>query len=357
MKIEIALSYFQKITPKRYKDLVRVFHDTEDIWKAPAKSFAATGWEKNFIAEFLTWKDSFDQVGAEQILEKEGIQCIVLNDSDYPRLLKEIYDPPFCLFIRGEIKHKEPWLGVVGPRKISSYGKQVVDLIVPNLAEAGITIVSGLALGVDGFAHDATLKAHGKTIAVLAGGVDKNSIAPTIHQKLAEAIIAEGGAVLSEYPPFTEPMNYSFPRRNRIIAGMCVGTLVIEASEKSGSLITAQCALDANREVFAVPQNITSLTSVGTNNLLKMGARLVTNAQDILEVLGITTETVKIKKIVGDTSEEEQILQLLSQEPLSIDDIIKNSKLENRIVNSTLTLMEIKGKVKNLGGMMYILGT
>lgn len=355
MKIEVALSYFLKLTPKRYKDLVRVFHHTEDIWQAPAKSFTATGWEENFIAEFVTWKNSFDQDEVQKVLERENIHCITMESPDYPALLKEIYDPPLCLFVRGKMPLLNSPLAVVGTRNASSYGKQITDSLVTPLAQAGITIVSGLALGIDGRAHQATLDAGGTTIAVLGGGVDKNSVQPSINRKLAEEIIAKGGALLSEYPPFTQPIKYSFPKRNRIIAGMTLGTLVIEAGDASGTLITAQCALDSNRDVFAVPQNITSPTSIGVNNLLKMGARLVTNAQDILDVLGIAAEKTLKKKITGDSKEETAILDCLSQEPIHIDDIIKNSTLESRTVNSTLTLMEMKGKVKNMGGMMYIL--
>lgn len=357
MQKEILLSYFLKISHKKYKDLLQVFSSLDNAWSATAVQLKQTGWPDEFINEFVEWRKNLDEEQIQKTLDKEGIRCITIHDDEYPPLLKQIYDPPFCLFVRGKLDQPKPWLGVVGPRKISPYGKQVVDLIIPRLAEAGITIVSGLALGVDGFAHHATIKAKGNTVAVLAGGVDKNSVAPNIHQKLGEAIIESGGAVISEYPPFTAPQNYSFPKRNRIIAGMCMGTLVIEASQDSGSLITAQCALDANREVFAVPQNITSLTSVGTNNLLKIGAHLVTNAQDVLDILGIVTATIETKKIVGDNPEETKILEILSQEPVHIDDIIKNSKLENRVVSSTLTLMEIQGKVKNIGGMMYILGT
>lgn len=370
MKIEIALSYFIKITPKRYKDLVRVFYHIEDIWQADAIALRSTGWDDELIQEFLTWKNSFDQHKAQAILEKENIECITIDDERYPPLLKEIYDPPFCLFVRGNLEPLKFPLAVVGTRKATPYGNQITELLVKPLAQAGVCIVSGLALGIDGLAHQATLDVKGRTVAVLGGGVDSKTIQPTRHTKLAEHIIANGGAVISEYPPGTEPFAYSFPRRNRIIAGMTLGTLVIEAGDASGTLITAQCALDGNRDVFAVPQNITSPTSIGTNNLLKMGARLVTSAQDILDVLGVAqkkgTDAWSSRppdsqereiKITADSKEEKILLPLLSLEPVHIDDIIKNSLLESRVVTSTLTLMEIKGKVKNLGGMMYVLST
>lgn len=353
MQKEILLSFFLKISHKKYKDLLRVFSSLENAWSANATQFKQTGWPDEFISEFIEWRDHLDEEKIQNTLDKEGIRCITINDPEYPRLLKEIYDPPFCLFVRGNLMHSEPWLGVVGPRKISAYGKQVVDLLVPPLVQSGVTIVSGLALGVDGFAHNATLKAKGNTIAVLGGGIDDKTIAPTAHFQLAKKILEDGGVILSEYPPYTEPTNYTFPKRNRILAGMCIGTLVIEASEKSGSLITAQCALESNREVFAVPQNITSSTSVGVNNLIKMGAHVVTSSEDILNVLGIAS-TFEKKNIVGESAEENILLQILSSDPMHIDEILIQSKLEHRVINSTLTLMEIKGMVKNVGGMMYV---
>ena len=355
MKKEILLSYFLKLSHKKYKDLLRVFSSLENAWRATATQLKLTGWDDEFIFEFLQWKNTVDEKQIQETLTREEIHCVTIEDKEYPPLLKQIYDPPICLFVRGSLFQKEPYLGVVGPRKISAYGKQVVESLVPPLAKAGITIVSGLALGVDGFAHSATLKAKGKTIAVLAGGVDAKSVQPSSHQKLAEDILAQGGAIISEYPPFTAPMNYSFPKRNRIIAGMCTGTLVIEASEKSGSLITAQSALENNREVFAVPQNITSLNSFGTNNLLKMGAHVVTTPQDIFDILKIETKIEKAKKIIGENKEEQTILETLSQEPTHINTIIQNSRLQKQVVSSTLTLLEIQGKVKNCGGMMYVI--
>lgn len=353
MQKEILLSFFLKISHKKYKDLLRVFSSLENAWSASASQLKITGWPDEFIAEFLEWRDNLDEEKIQNTLDKEGIRCVTIHDKEYPHLLKEIFDPPFCLFVRGELTQKEPLLGVVGPRKISSYGKQVVELLVPPLVQAGVTIVSGLALGVDGFAHHATLQAKGKTLAVLGGGIDDKTIAPTAHFQLAKKILEDGGALISEYPPFAVPTNYTFPKRNRILAGMCVGTLVIEASEKSGSLITAQCALDSNREVFSVPQNITSVTAFGTNNLLKMGAHVVTSSEDILNVLGITSKQEK-KKVVGENAEEKILLKILSTDPVHIDEILKLSKLEHRVVNSTLTLMEIKGMIKNVGGMMYV---
>jgi len=283
---------------------------------------------------------------------------LIKDDADYPKLLKEIYDPPFCLFVKGKLKNDGYNLAVVGTRKFSNYGKQITEEIVEPLASQGITIVSGLAYGIDGIAHKATLEVGGTTIAVLGSGINRAHIFPKEHARLAEEIVEKGGAVISEYPPGTIPTRYTFPRRNRIVAGMSLGTLVIEAPEESGALITAQCALDNGRDVFAVPQNINSENSVGPNNLIKNGAKLITNYQEILEALNLQEikNFIDNKQIIPDSPIEEKILNCLSKEPQHVDLIIKETKLDSPTVNSNLTLMEMKGKVKNLGGMMYILG-
>ena len=356
MKKEILLSYFLKISYKKYQDLKKVFSSLDEAWDVSPKEFKRTGWDESFIQEFFEWKNSLDEIKIQNELQTEGIICVTQEDANYPALLKQIYDPPICLFVRGNLTQEKFPLGVVGPRKPSSYGQQVTHSLVTPLAEAGVTIVSGLALGIDGLAHEAACQVKGKTIAVLAGGVDQHSIQPSAHRGLAQKIIELGGAIISEYPPGTAPLNYSFPKRNRIIAGMTLGTLVIEATEASGTLITAQCALDGNREVFAVPQNITSLTSIGTNNLLKMGAKLVTSSQDILEALNLQeTKQIPAPPVKADSPTEAKILEWIHTEPIHIDAIIKQSKMESRVVSSTLSLMEMKGKIKNTGGMMYIL--
>lgn len=356
MKKEILLSYFAKISYKKYRDLKKVFSSLDEAWVASPQEFKRIGWDEIFIKEFFEWKNSLNETKIQNELDNEGIMCVTQDDANYPRLLKQIYDPPICLFVRGNLTQEKFPLAVVGPRKPSSYGQQVTHSLVTQLAEVGVTIVSGLALGIDGLAHQAACSGNGKTIAVLAGGVDAHSIQPTANRGLAQKIIEKGGAIISEYPPGSAPQNYSFPKRNRIIAGMSLGTLVIEATEASGTLITAQCALESNRDVFAIPQNITSLTSVGTNNLLKMGAKLVTNSQDILEALNLQhTKYIPPSTVHPDNPVEAKILEWIHTDPIHIDAIIKQCAMESRVVSSTLSLMEMKGKVKNLGGMMYIL--
>ncbi|OGH73770.1 MAG: DNA protecting protein DprA [Candidatus Magasanikbacteria bacterium RIFCSPHIGHO2_02_FULL_51_14] len=357
MKKEIVLSYFPKITHKRYKALSSVFTTFDDIRRASFAELKRIGWEDDLATEFVAWRNTVDEEKIHAVLKQEHIQCVTQEDEAYPDLLKQIYDPPFCLFVRGVLKADEYCLAVVGTRKYSTYGKQVTEELVGELASAGLAIVSGLALGIDGFAHAGALTAGGRTIAVLGSGVDPRHVYPTAHRRLAEKIVESGGAVIAEYPPGGMPSRFTFPRRNRIIAGMSLGTLVTEAGEESGALITAQCALDNGRNVFTVPHNITSAGGIGPNALLKQGAELVTRGQDILDSLNLADikQFVANKEIIPESPAEAKLLEHLSREPLHIDLLTKQTSLDSPTVGSTLTLMEMKGKVRNLGGMMYVL--
>jgi len=213
-----------------------------------------------------------------------SIQILTIKDKNYPELLKKIYDPPSKLYVSGELKKEEKYpLAIVGTRRISNYGQQTTRLFAEALAEAGITIISGLALGVDGLAHRIALEKKARTIAVLGSGL--NIIYPSAHQKLAQEILVSGGAIISEYSPNTSPTKKTFPARNRIVSGLSLGVLVIEAPRKSGALITARTAIEQGREVFVVPGRINDLNSEGCNYLIKMGARLVTNPEEIIEVI------------------------------------------------------------------------
>lgn len=352
-----ALAFFPKLSHRRYKKLAAYFINFKDVWSATANDLIQTGLESDFIHEFLKWRNEKPLDYYLDILENENINTVSLSDSDYPKILKEIADPPHTLFIRGCLPNQShPALAVVGTRKFTSYGKQICEDIVEPLARQGMVIVSGLALGIDGIAHQTTLKAGGLTIAVLGSGVDRQSVYPAAHRQLSEKIISNNGAVISEYPPGFAPTQYSFPERNRIIAGLSLGTLVVEAPVESGSLITAKCALDYNREVMAVPNPVTSINGIGTNNLLKMGARPVTCADDIIEAFNLTdlSETVNNQPSVQLPPNEEIIISFLSRDPKHIDQIIKESQMDSSITNSSLIMLEMKGLARNLGGMMYI---
>jgi DNA processing protein len=262
-----------------------------------------------------------------------------------------------CFYYKGEIRNITNCLAIVGSRKHTSYGARVTESIAGELAANGFTIISGLALGVDTIAHQAALKAKGRTIAVLGTGLDNQSLYPPANRKLAEDIVANGGAIISEFPLGTEPLRYNFPMRNRIVSGLSLGTVVVEASEKSGSLITATCALEQGREVFAVPGNIFSDFSKGTNNLIKQGAKAVSSAQEIIETFDFQYEArhTALKKAVPASIEEEKIIAIIGCETRHINDIVRLSELDTSRINSTLIIMEMKGMVRNIGGGEYIL--
>jgi len=283
---------------------------------------------------------------------EEEIKTIDINNKEYPRLLKEIKDPPKVLYYRGKLEPNDNCFAIVGTRRCSSYGKETALEIAGDLAEAGLTIVSGLAPGIDTFAHQATIERKKRTIAVLGTGIDERSIYPQSNSNLARKIIETEGCLISEYPPGTPGSQFTFPQRNRIISGLSLGVLVVEAKEKSGALITAEWARKQGRKVFAIPGPIQSSNSKGPHYLIKNGAKLVENANDILKELNLPP-TTRPGGVAGETEEENLILDALREEALYIDKIIEKTKLSAASVASTLAILEIKGKVKNLGGNIY----
>lgn len=357
MNYHAWLAHFPKITYKRYSALKKYFPNFKNLYDTELDELLKAGLEENIASEFLTWRDKHP---IEKILEnlvRENIKTVSLGETNYPALLSEISDPPHTIFYRGTLPPTEmPTLAVVGTRRMTTYGKMVCEDLVLPLARQGVVIVSGLALGIDGVAHATALKANGITIAVLGSGIDKLCIYPAAHKLLSEKIITTGGVLMSEYPPGFLPTQYSFPARNRIVAGLSLGTLVIEAPIKSGALITTRCALEYNREVMSVPHAITSPTGAGPNNLIKFGAKLITEPNDILEALNLQTikQTTPTKEFVGDNDIEIKILKSLTKEPKNINQIILESQLDIATANSALIIMEIKGSIKNLGGMNYI---
>ena len=282
------------------------------------------------------------------------IKNISIEDKNYPKLLKKIADPPKVLYYLGEIKPKENCFAIVGTRRFSAYGKQVALEIAGDLAEAGLTIVSGFAPGIDTFAHTACIERKKRTIAVLGTGLDEKSIFPRSNLKLVNKILETGGCLISEYPPRTHGTKLTFPQRNRIISGLSLGVLVVEAKQKSGALITANFALSQKRKVFAVPGSIYSSNSKGCHYLIKKGAKLVENANDIFKELSFKGLRPDLRpEIEGETKEENLILETLKAEALYVDEIIKRTKISPATVASTLAILEIKGKVRNSGGNVY----
>ena len=353
-----AFNLIPQVGPLRFKKLCSYFNSLEDAWRASGSEFKKAGLEEKVVNIILEERNKVDVEKETEKLARENIEIVVLSDENYPALLKEIHLPPALLYVKGELKKDEFTIAVVGPRKISSYGRQVVEQFSRELSQAGMVVVSGMALGTDNLAHRECLKLKNRTIAVLGSGVNQNSVYPSANKKTAEAI-AQCGTVVSEYPFGTPPLKQHFPARNRIISGLSLAVLVIEASEKSGALITANFSLEQNREVFAVPGSVYSLNSVGTNNLIKMGAKLVTNTQEILDELNLSSaaEFSKAKEIIPENEQEEIILKKLleSDEPIHIDKLSKLTAISATEISSVLTLMEMKGKVKNVGGMCYVI--
>ncbi len=347
---------YPKFSLSKYRALKHFFSNFGYAWSARYEELTKAGFDEISAHEFLEWRDTFREEEYEHILVDDAIKIISIEDTAYPPLLKEIFDPPVVLFVRGILDNSRPRVAVVGTRKMTVYGKHMTEDLVGELVQHGVEVVSGLALGIDGIAHKASLSAGGTTIGVLGSGVDRKSIYPRAHYELGETIIDKKGALIGEYPPGAVPTTYSFPKRNRIVAGISLATLVIEAPEKSGALITTSCSLEYGRDVYAVPHALTSPTGAGPHKLIRDGAYLVRSAEDILENLNLNAfeRHIKVQETIPDTSDEGQLLVLLSREPLHIDEITRKSTFPGPKVIAMLTVLEMKGKVQNVGNMMYV---
>lgn len=350
----LAFSAFKGIGPKRFALLKNYFGTAKKAWKAKRKELLEIGLGPRLTSELLKFRRDFNPDSYFLRLREKKIECYFLDDENYPENLKKIDNPPFILYVKGAIKPEDELsIAVVGTRKMTGYGGQVTESLVTELVGAKMTIVSGLARGIDSMAHKAALKAEGRTIGVLACGLD--IVYPPENVSLVKEIIDDNGAVISEFPLGMQPMPGSFPARNRIISGLALGTVVIEAPQRSGALITARHAAEQGREVFAIPGPVTSPNAAGPSHLIKMGAKLVFNAEDILDELNIESRIRKQepKKITPENLEEETILSLIKDEAKHIDEIVRESGFDPGKVASIMSLMEIKGKIRNLGNMVY----
>lgn len=357
MKYLHALNKIEGIGAQKMRMLIGAFGTAENVWHADLSSLKKVLGGDKLPEKIFYEKNNLNPDAEWEKLEKKNIRVIDFSSPNYPALLKQIHNPPYVIYARGKLIFDEcPTIAIVGSRKFSKYGEQVAADFARDLATAGFAIVSGLALGIDAISHKGALDAGGKTIAVLGSSIDDAHIYPRANFQLAQEIIANDGLLLSDYPPETPATAMTFPARNRIIAGLSSGTLIIEAGEKSGALITARMALESNREVFSVPGSIFSPTSIGTNNLIKSGAKPVTCVQDILEEFDFS-RAEKPKQItlkIPENKEEEILLSILSDVPIHIDNIAKQSNLGTSAISSTLMMMEIKGWTKNLGGQNYV---
>ena len=353
----IALSMLPEVGPVGARKLLSVFRSPEMIFNAGLNDLLSVegigiNRAKN-IKAFSAWRVVEEQI---EKMEKAGIKAVSLDDPLYPEMLREIYDAPAVFYAKGDIQPEDKYsIAIVGSRKLTHYGRSVAETLSEDLASMGFTIVSGLARGVDSLSHKGALKAGGRTIAVLGSGIDVPY--PPENKALMDNI-AGSGCVISEFPLGTPPDKENFPKRNRLVSGLSLGVLVVEAVADSGALITARYALEQGREVFAVPGNITSGNSEGTNALIKNGAVLVQKATDIVEELApVLKGFIRLKdKVKIEVSDEEKALcNLLSGEPKQIDMISRESGLPASAVLAILLGLELKGAVKQITGKRFYL--
>jgi len=350
-----AFNLVKGIGAVRLKGLLDYFGSLEAAWKAPAEQLRSAGLPPKAVESLLRTRVEHDPQQVLDDLQRKGIRALTWEDENYPRRLREIDQPPPVLYVRGDFAIEDEWsVAVVGTRAVTAYGRQIADELGAFLAYHRITLVSGLARGVDRIAHEAALKQGGRTIAVLGSGVD--NIYPPEHQKLAERMM-EQGAVVSDYPPGTPPDSTNFPPRNRIISGLSLASVIVEASETSGALITATFAVNQGREVFAVPGSIYAAHSKGTNRLIRDGARPLLRYEEILETLdlGKVQEYRAAQLALPGDPVEACLMQVLESEPRHVDEICAQSGLPIEQVSATLTVMELKGMVRQVGGMNFSL--
>jgi len=346
----LSLNAHPKIGSQTIAKICHAFNnDLKKAWSA-SESVIHKKLDDKISGLFLEAREKYSPEDELNKMRDCGAGYITFWDKQYPKLLKEIPNAPAILYVRGDVEVlSQSSLAIVGSRKYTSYGIRSAQKLSHEISEAGLVVVSGLALGIDSVVHRANVDVHGKTIGVLACGVD--TVYPSSNRQLAEQILEMGGAIISEYPCGYPPLKQNFPQRNRIIAGLSLGTLVVEAAEKSGALITAFLALEANREVFAVPGNIDCENSAGSNYLIQKGAKLVRNAEDVFEELNILIKLKKSEEYQPETEDESMVIQYLSEpDGLTIDELIRVSGLNIVSINMTLTILEMKGIVSNVGG-------
>jgi len=351
----VGFSLIPGIGRVRFAQLEKHFGNLTDAWKAGPAALKQAGLDSNTVNAITHWRQKISLDGEMEKLDHYGVKALTCHDDGYPARLKEIYDYPPVLYVRGSLLPQDEWcLAVVGTRRATVYGRQVTQEIVSDLVSNKITIVSGLAKGIDTVAHNSTLEAGGRTIAVFACGLD--TVYPAENASLARRIIQQG-ALVSEYPLGTRPRAENFPRRNRIMSGMSLGVLVAEAGESSGAIITANMALEQNREVLAVPGSILSPSSRGTNHLIQEGAKLVRSYTDVMEELNLTAvaHQIELKEIIPATDTESLLIKHLGAEPVHIDEICRTTDLPVSAVSSSLAMMELKGMVRQVGTMNYVL--
>lgn len=345
------------IGPMRFNALLNQFGNVERAYKADKKELREL-FGGVTIENFIQFRSEFNPQEKLKEFKQKKITVLTREDKRFPRQLKEISDPPICLYVKGDIKRfdfaKDHFISVVGTRKPTSYGQQITRKLVAGLADAGFVIVSGMAMGIDTIAHQTALDWQTKTIAILGCGVD--IIYPPINQKLYMKIVNGGGVVISEFPPGMTSLRGLFIARNRLISGLATGVLVVEGGEDSGALVTAKHAAEQGKEVFAPPAPITSDMSAAPNILLKQGAKVVTTVEDIFQEMNLQIFPKRQQEILADLDDEEKkIMELLQREPYLSDQLVAETKLSINLILRKLSQLELKGKVeKNNEGKYQI---
>ena len=352
----IALDRVSGLGPKKFDSLEKAFPSMEQAWSASPAELTEAGLDQATTQKIIDRRDEINPDDEAAKLDGSGVRADTRKSSLYPTRLAQIYDPPAVIYMRGALTEADGRsVAVIGTRKASMHGKEAAKLLAGELARKGVTVVSGLARGIDGIAHAAALDAGGRTIAVLGSGL--NRIYPAEHLTLAKRI-PDAGALISEFPLDARPDAHNFPRRNRILSALSLGTLVIEAGFKSGAMLTVEHAVQQNKEVSAVPGSILSETNKGTNWLIQQGAKLVTGVDDVLDELNIVVKggQLPMEQIVLENDLEATVLGIIDADPRHIDDVTRTSGLESSTVASTLSLLEIKGLVRQAGPMQYVRG-
>ena len=356
LKYWLGFNLVKGVGPAKIQALLDYFDTLASAWNATELQLQKIGFDQRAIQSLVEARSRLNLDQCLARVQAAGVSLITWDSAAYPAYLREIPNAPPLLYMHGSLQEIDRWaVAVVGTRRLTSYGRQVTRTLVAGLVRSNVTIVSGLARGIDGVAHKTAVEMGGRTIAVLGSGVD--TIYPAEHRTLARQIAEGHGAILSEYGLGVEPEAKNFPPRNRLISGLSLGVIVIEAGQRSGALITANFALEQDREVFAVPGNINSPVSKGPNRLIQQGAKLVSSVDDVLEELNLrmVVEHTAVQMALPESAEEVALLGHLSAQPVHVDELCRATGLPSSLVSSTLTLMELKGMVQQVGGMNYAL--
>lgn len=350
----LALNSVKGIGAMRFRGLLEKFGSAHAAWRATPSQLKESGLQQSVVENLVSYRPTVDFARLTADLDRYKVTALIWEDETYPRRLKELDQAPPVLYVRGDLMPEDEWaVAVVGTRGVTTYGRQVAEELGIFLAQNGITVVSGLARGVDAIAHQAALNAGGRTVAVMAHGLDM--VYPNEHRKLAEQIVANG-ALVSDYALHIPPDSANFPPRNRIISGLSLAVVIVEAGEQSGALITAGFAAEQGREAFAIPGNIYAPQSKGTNMLIERGAHPLVKFEDLLTVLNLEKMGEHKNARVGLPADptEAKLFELLGQEPMHVNEIRLRSELPIEQVSSALALMELKGLVRQVGGMNYV---